>query len=117
MKKAALTNMGFTVEAAGGNGKEMVKAPGGMTSIPMVAATEGAGNKKAKRAKTSGNEVALPLDANKVTEIMAFLQESGGTAALSVLGSKFQVRKPQLEAAGFVLNPLGANGQFQVSNM
>lgn len=119
VKKDALTQMGFTVELDG-NGKLMVKSPGGITSIPSipaVAATEGAGNKKAKRAKTSGNEVVLPLDASKVTEIMAFLQESGGTAALSVLGSKFQVRKPQLEAAGFVLNALGANGQFQVSNI
>merc|ERR1719198_786010 len=99
--------MGFLVEPVGENGQMLVK-----TVLP---ATSGAGEKKAKRRKTGENDTITMLDPGTITEVATFLEESGGVSCLSLVGSKFQVKRPQLEAAGFILHPYGENGQFQVS--
>merc|ERR1712048_885770 len=59
-----------------------------------------------------GNVTSISQD--KVRDIFDFLQYIGGEGNVGKIGSKFEVKRPQLRQAGFILTPSGG-GQFLVT--
>merc|ERR1712151_989296 len=53
------------------------------------------------------------MGSDQISEITSFL-ELAGEAPAATVGSKFGVKREQLEASGFVFGPQEENGQFNV---
>jgi hypothetical protein len=93
-------------------GSEPPPPPGGSEAIDFAAADpDGEARKPKKRKGGAGPGNDIDPESDRVTSITAFLEEQGGIVALAVIGSKFRLRLPQIEQAGFVIGPQDETGQ------
>lgn len=56
-----------------------------------------------------------PLEESQIEGIKSLLESHGGSWSLALVGSKFTVKAPQLELAGFVIGPPNNTGQRNVA--
>lgn len=90
LKKVQLESEGFVFGRPNQAGRFNVAPPGGEAERP--------------------DDESIPLE-----EIIGYLEANGGYASSAVVGSMFQLKKAQMEHAGFVLGPLNSQGQRNVS--
>eukprot|EP00928_Gymnodinium_smaydae_P051692 TRINITY_DN352_c0_g2_i2.p1 TRINITY_DN352_c0_g2~~TRINITY_DN352_c0_g2_i2.p1 ORF type:complete len:449 (-),score=95.11 TRINITY_DN352_c0_g2_i2:285-1571(-) len=66
------------------------------------------------KGKSDKSKNVTPLDKDRVGEIRDYLTLEGGKAPAAVIGSKFNAKRSQLEAEGFIFGAPDAHGQCTV---
>eukprot|EP00930_Biecheleria_cincta_P056708 TRINITY_DN42781_c0_g1_i1.p1 TRINITY_DN42781_c0_g1~~TRINITY_DN42781_c0_g1_i1.p1 ORF type:complete len:529 (+),score=120.84 TRINITY_DN42781_c0_g1_i1:30-1589(+) len=114
---AALTQLASAIQSTigqgnVGKGKGMIPPKPEVPAKPRVAIQQVNPYKVPAKPQASNQQM---VSYKVFQEIASFIKEEGGAAPLARLGSKFMVKKDQLEEAGFSISPPDHNGQRQVA--